>query len=96
MDDRFPIEMSGYIFMNLHVLPLFWCILLGIVQKSRQYYRNASGQIIKKDPGDLRPIQRILRREPLFFILIQEISNLIEFKIVGQDIYIYAFHVCLK
>jgi hypothetical protein len=52
--------------------------------------------VSKKEPGDPRPTQRILHREPLFVILIQEISNLIESKIVGQDIYSYAFHVCLK
>jgi hypothetical protein len=54
---------------------------------------------MKKEPGDLRPTRHTHCREPLFFILfqiIQEISNLIESRIVGQDIYSYAFHVCLK
>jgi len=49
----------------------------------------------KKEKADPHPSQRILCREP-FFILVQKNFKFGESIFTGQDIYTYAFHICLK
>jgi len=54
------------------------------------------GWLPKKCPGILAPSDTSVAESHYLSSPFRKISILIEFKIAGQDINSYAFHVCLK